>query len=200
MIKNIVFDVGKVLVSFEPRQYLENLGYDEQTQKAVYDAMFGHTLWNETDRGVMSDEELIDGFTANAPAYGEQIREAYQKVGDTIELLPHTMKWITSLKERGYCLYIISNYGKYAYEQTKHKMEFLPYMDGTIFSYRYKIIKPDLKIYEQLLKEYHLNAEECVFIDDRLKNVEAAKEAGYQGIQFRDYAQAKLELDKLLKQ
>ena len=58
MIKNIVFDVGKVLVSFEPEQMLEKLGYDENVRKNVMKAVFSNPLWRENDRGVLSTEEL----------------------------------------------------------------------------------------------------------------------------------------------
>ena len=78
-------------------------------------------------------------------------------------------------------------------------MDFLQYMDGTVFSYQYQIIKPDVRIYEQLLKNYDLRAEECVFIDDKAENVEAAKAAGYQGIVFTDYETVKEQLEEILR-
>lgn len=199
MIRNIVFDVGKVLVTYEPEQHLKKLGYDEITRKKVMEAMFSHPLWNENDRGVMTDEELLAGFIENAPEYESQIREAFQKIEGTIELMPHSMEWIQGLKEKGYQLYIISNYGAYTYQQTVHKLRFLPYIDGAIFSFQYKMIKPDAKIYEKLLEEFQLKAEECVFIDDSLANVAAAEQAGFHGIQFQNYEQADAQLRELLK-
>ena len=198
-IKNIVFDVGKVLVYFEPEWIMDNLGYDEEVKAVLRKAMFEDPLWNEVDRGVLSTNELVEAFTKNAPDYEKEIREAYLHVGDSIELLPHAVEWTSSLKERGYHLYIISNYGEYTLEQTKSKMDFLEYMDGAIFSYQYQIIKPDKRIYEQLLKNYDLKAEECVFIDDKAENVEGAKAAGYQGIVFTSYEEVQEELEKLLR-
>ena len=198
MIKNIVFDVGKVLVSFEPEQYLKDLGYDEITRKIVMSSIFKSPLWDENDRGVMSTQELADGFVANAPEYETQIREAFKQVGGTIELMPHAVKWVEDLKARGYHLYIISNYGEYTYEQTEHKLKFLPYMDGIIFSFQYKMLKPQREIYETLLQKFQLEPEECVFIDDRLENVEGAKKSGFHGIQFHNYEQASSELNQLL--
>ena len=198
MIKNIVFDVGKVLVSYEPEQYLKKIGYDEEICAQVMKAVFNSQLWIENDRGSLSIKELEDSFVANAPRYESYIREVFRNAGGTIDLLPHTMKWVKDLKARGYHLYIISNYGEYLYQQTEHKMQFLPYMDGVIFSYRHKMIKPEKAIYEKLLSEFHLNPEECVFIDDCLKNVEAAKKVGLYGIQFKNFEQANDELEKLL--
>ena len=198
-IKNIVFDVGKVLVYFEPEWIMEKLGFEEEVKTILRRAMFEHTLWNEVDRGVLSTDELVAAFAKNAPDYENEIREAYLHVGDSIELLPHAVEWTASLKKRGYQLYIISNYGEYTLEQTREKMDFLQYMDGAIFSYQYQIIKPDKRIYEQLLKNYNLKAEECVFIDDKLENVAGAKAVGYQGIVFTSYEEVQEKLEELLR-
>lgn len=199
MVKNIVFDVGKVLVYFEPDWIMDKLGFSLETKAVLRKAMFEDPLWNEVDRGVMTTEELVDAFAKNAPDYEAEIRETYLHVGDSIELLPHAVEWTSSLKKRGYHLYIISNYGEYTLEQTKAKMDFLEYMDGAIFSYQYQIIKPDSRIYEQLLKNYDLKAAECVFIDDKAENVEGAKAVGYQGIVFKDYEEAKEQLEEILR-
>lgn len=198
-IKNIVFDVGKVLVYFEPEWIMNKLGYSEETQAVLRKAMFEDPLWNEVDRGVMTTEELVAAFSKNAPEYATEIRDTYLHVGDSIEMLPHAMEWVAGLKERGYHLYIISNYGEYTLEQTQAKMGFLKYMDGAIFSYQYQIIKPDARIYEQLLKNYNLKAEECVFIDDKPENVEGAKAVGYEGVVFTTYEEVKEQLEKLLR-
>lgn len=198
MIKNIIFDAGNVLVTFDPDRYLEKLGYDDLTKKKVEEAVFKHPLWNENDRGLLSDEELLNGFVANAPEYKEQINEAFEKIGDAIELLPHTMEWIKGLKTKGYNLYVLSNYGEYTFKQSKHKLQFLPYMDGTIFSFEYKVIKPEKEIYELLLNKFDLKPEESLFIDDKLENVEAARALGFSGIQFQNYEQVKNELEGVL--
>lgn len=198
-IKNIVFDVGKVLVYFEPDWIMNKLGFTEETKAVLRKAMFEDPLWNEVDRGVLSTEELVAAFAKNAPEYEKEIRDTYLRVGDSIELLPHAVEWTASLKEKGYHLYIISNYGEYTLEQTKEKMDFLKYMDGAIFSYQYQIIKPDARIYEQLLKNYDLKAQECVFIDDKAENVEAAKTLGYQGIVFTTYEAVTKELEEILR-
>lgn len=199
MIKNIIFDVGKVLVYFEPAQHLKNLGYDEATRTAVMDAVFGNPMWDENDRGSMSPAEFEEAFVANAPEYEMQIREAFQTVEGTIDLLPHSLEWVQEMKARGYHLYILSNYGEHTLDKTKHKLKFLPYMDGVIFSYEYKVIKPEREIYEILLRKFGLDPEECVFIDDRKENLKTAEEFGIRGILFQTYEQARDELDQMLR-
>lgn len=200
MIKNIVFDVGKVLVYYEPDWLMDKLGYDEETKKRMKAAMFHSAAWDEGDRGVLSKEELLETFIANDPEIEEQICFCYEHVEGAIELMPHVIEWMEDLKSRGYHLYVISNYGENTFEKTVDKMAFIPYMEGMIFSYQYKMIKPDLIIYEQLLKEYNLDGSECVFIDDRQVNIDAAVEAGFAaGVLFQDYEQAKSDLNVLLE-
>lgn len=199
MIKNIIFDIGRVLVTFDPIQYVNSLGFDEETARAVVGAIFHDPLWIETDRGVIPVEEFEEAFVANAPDYEPQIREAYRKMGRMIQLMPHTMPWVKALKERGYRLYVLSNYGEYLFLKSKDRLDFMPYMDGAVISYQIQMIKPDREIYEYLLKKYDLSPEECVFIDDRPENVEGAKAVGMSGILFENFEQASGELEKMLK-
>lgn len=148
---------------------------------------------------MLSPEELLEAFIANNPAYEKEIRQVIDAVGDTISLMPYTVEWVKGLKEKGYHLYILSNYAEYTYEKTSHKMEFLPYMDGVVFSYRCKLIKPEKEIYEYICKTYELKPEESVFLDDRKDNVEAARNMGMHGIVFENYAQGSETLEQLLK-
>ena len=198
MIKNIIFDVGRVLVTFDPVQYVNSLGFDEETSRAVVGAIFHDQLWIETDRGVIPVEEFEDAFVANAPEYEAQIRKAYREMGRIIQLMPHTMSWVKTLKERGYRLYVLSNYGEYLFLRSKDRLDFMPYMDGAVISYQIQMIKPDREIYEHILNKYGLEPEECVFIDDRPENVEGAKLVGMSGIRFETFEQANGELQRLL--
>ena len=104
------------------------------------------------------------------------------------------------LKARGYHVYILSNYSENMLDQTKDKLKFLPLMDGVVFSYKIKKMKPDPEIYEYLCDEYWLEPEESVFIDDRPVNIKGAETCGIHGIVFRSYEQAKKELDEFLKE
>ena len=199
MIKNIIFDIGRVLVTFDPIQYVNSLGFDEETARAVVGAIFHDPLWIETDRGVIPVEEFEEAFVANAPDYEPQIREAYRKMGRMIQLMPHTMPWVKALKERGYRLYVLSNYGEYLFLKSKDRLDFMPYMDGAVISYQIQMIKPDREIYEYILNKYGLLPEESVFIDDRPENVEGAKAVGMSGILFENFEQTSGELEKMLK-
>ena len=174
MIRNIIFDIGKVLVSYEPDAYMDRLGLDEKAKAAINQAMFQNKLWDESDQGLGTPEELLQKFIAGAPEYAEEITKIHQTVGETVELMPYAMEWILDLKARGYHVYIISNYAENMYNQTKDKLAFLPLMDDVVMSYTIKKMKPDPAIYNYLCDENWLEPEESVFIDDRQENVNGA--------------------------
>lgn len=199
MIKNIVFDVGQVLMSYTPENYLKNLGFSEKTVQTLRKAIFESTLWEASDRGILSTEEIWNGFRKNAPGFEKEVQMVYDNLGDVVELMPYAEGWIKNLKEQGYHLYILSNYAEHTYQLSSHKMKFLPYMDGTLFSYVYKMAKPDHEIYETLCTMYQLNPGKTVFFDDREENIEGAKACGIHGILFQNHEQAKKDLETLLK-
>lgn len=200
MIKNIIFDVGKVLVKWEPERAMRELGMSEETIAAVMAATVNSKEWDETDRGVWSNEEILAAFIGKAPEYETEIRKFWGNLDLAVRPFSYVKDWITELKEQGYHLYILSNYGEWTYQKTKEALSFEQKMDGALFSYRVKCIKPDQKIYQTLLQMFGLKAEECVFLDDREENIEGARQAGIHGIVFNGYEEAKKSLEELLRQ
>lgn len=196
MIKNIILDVGKVLVEWEPRVAMRKLGFDDEAIQVVAETTAESEDWNELDRGAKDDDALLTGFIAKAPEYEEQIRLFWENLGTAIWQYDYVRPWIRSMKECGYHVYILSNYGHWTYEKTQEALSFLEDVDGAVFSYQVKQIKPNPDIYQTLLEKYQLKAEECVFLDDRQDNIEAACEQGINGIQFTGYEDALVELKK----
>ena len=82
-------------------------------------------------------------------------------------------------------------------DRNKKEMTFLKYMDGTVFSCDVKMLKPEHQIYEKVLEQFSLKAEESVFIDDRPENCQGAREVGIRAIEFKNFKQATEELEKL---
>lgn len=200
MIKNIIFDVGKVLVEWEPDVAMRKLGFDEETVKAVSEATIETNDWNESDRSVLSDEEQLQVFIEKAPAYEKEIRLFWDHVGTAIWQYDYVKGWMQELKDRGYRLYILSNYARRTYAQTRENaLSFLEDVDGQIFSFEVHQIKPEPEIYQTLLEKFDLKPEECVFLDDRAENIRGAEAAGIHGIQFTGYEAAKAKLEEKLK-
>ena len=111
--------------------------------------------------------------------------------------MEYAQTWTKYLKEKGYHLYILSNYSTYMLEQTKKNMSFLKNMDGEVFSCDVKVIKPEQEIFQLLIDRYHLDPKKSVFLDDRADNCEAAVRAGMKAIVFKNLKQAASELEKL---
>lgn len=197
MIKNIIFDIGNVLLGFDYLRFFQSFGYDEKTVERLAKATAQSPDWNELDRGVLNYEEVLQRFIANDPALEPVILKTFANLNGLLSRYDYAIPWIQVLKEKGYKVYYLSNFFRKAEVDCAETMDFLPYMDGGILSYRDKVTKPDSAIYQLLLSRYGLKAEESVFMDDTEKNVIGARREGIHGIVFQDKAQACEELRKL---
>lgn len=197
MIKNIIFDIGNVLTDFCWKQFYASFGYGDETLKRLAKATVESSVWDEVDRGVWNDEELIDGFIRNDPSLEPELRRIFRNVHGIVSKREYAIPWIKNLQKAGYRCFYLSNFSYRAHTDCTDALDFLEYMDGGILSYQDKVIKPDSRIYKLLLDRYGLKAEECVFLDDTEKNLSAAAELGIHTILFQDREQAVLELEKL---
>lgn len=197
MIKNVIFDVGLVLVDFDWKSVFEELGIAGAAFEAVAEATVLSREWNEFDRGVMSDPDILAGFIAHAPEHEEQIRAFWSCMGKTIRTYPYSRNWLRGLEESGFHTYLLSNFPGELYRQSEAEMSFVREVSGALFSYTVKTVKPEPEIYRILMERYGLKAPECVFIDDRPVNLVTARELGMETIHFTGYEQAVEELKKL---
>ena len=198
MIKNIVFDVGMVLADFCWEKAMHELGFYGEAFERIADATVRSEAWRDFDRSLKSDEEIFAAFIAKEPELEAEIRLFWEHVADVIERYPYAEAWVRSFKEQGYHCYVLSNYGRRTYDLTKQKLTFLKLMDGVLFSWQVKQLKPEPEIYQTLLERYHLKPEECVFLDDNQDNVAAAERIGMHAIQFTGKEEAERELRRLL--
>lgn len=196
MIKNIIFDVGKVLVEWDCDSAFRKLGFDEKTLEAVAEATVRSADWNEFDRSILSAEEQLAFFIRKAPEYEQEIRLFWNNIEKAIYQYDYSKKWIGALKEKGYHVYILSNYAGHTYEKTTKALSFLEDVDGAVFSFQVHQIKPEPEIYRSLLDKFHLEPTECVFLDDRQENLDAAKKQGINGILFCTYGEAVQQLEE----
>lgn len=198
MIQNVIFDVGMVLVNFAWERVMRNLGIAGEDFDAVADATVRNSLWGEHDSGRMSDEEVLAAFIAENPSQEKNIRLFWEHIGDTIQCFPYTHDWVRSCKEKGLGCYILSNYSKRTYELTKEELSFEKLMDGVLFSYQVKMVKPEPGIFREFLTRFSLRPEECIFFDDSSRNVEAAKAEGIHAFLFTTQEDAQKELERLI--
>lgn len=197
MITTIILDIGQVLAEFGWKEYTENLGFSEEVTTRLQKATVLSKWWNEVDRGKMSDEQLIAACCQEDPKLEKEIKQFFKGIEYIVKEYDYAPNFIIALKEAGYQVYILSNYGKRPFSYARERFKFLPLVDGSVISYEVNYIKPEKEIYEILLKKYKLVPQKAVFLDDRLENVEAAKAFGIKGIQFTSLNQALKELQEL---
>lgn len=197
MIRNIVFDIGNVLVAFDWKGYFTGFGYSQDVVDRLAKATVLTENWLEYDRGVLSEEEVLQRFIDRDPQLEPLIRESLSSHTGLLVMYDYAIPWIQELKSKGYGVYYLSNYSYPAYRDCSEEMKFIPYTDGGILSFQEHLVKPDAAIYELLLERYDLKAKECVFLDDTEKNIIGARNVGMQGIVFRNKQQAEEELRRL---
>ena len=190
MIKNIILDVGKVLIEWEPALAMRKLGFDESTVSAVMAATADSPDWRESDRSILSPEEMLAKFIFNSPAYEKEIRMFWENIHLSAKQYKYARPWIQSMKSCGYHVYILSNYAYWTYLHTQETLSFLQDVDGALFSFEGHQLKPEPEIYRTLCARFDLRPDECIFLDDCPENVEGAKAVGMEAICFTTYNEA----------
>lgn len=197
MIKTVIFDIGNVLTYFQWEKFYRGFGFSETVYEKLVQATVMNEAWDELDRGKLTTAEVIDLFIKNAPDIANEIYQVFENVNEIVIKADHAIPWITSLKEKGYQVLVLSNFSEKVYEDCGEALSFLPYTDGGILSYKDKVVKPMPEIYQILLERYQLQADECVFVDDLQRNIDAAKKFGIHTVLFTEYEKAVEDLKEL---
>jgi len=195
-IKNIVFDFGGVLVDWNPEYFYQTV-FDDNTELHHFLNEVCTLDWNlEQDRG-RTFEEGIKKLQKKHPDYKEEIA-MYLEGFDVMlkEEISDNTQLIEPLKENHH-VYGLTNCSAETITIIEDKFSFPHKLEGIVVSGREKTVKPHARIYEILLERYNLNAEECVFVDDRKENIEGAQKVGLKGIHFSDGTNLKKEFEKL---
>ena len=200
MIKNIVFDIGNVLVDFGWAPFFERFNLTKEEFDRVAKATVYDPVWNEIDRGVMSEEEVLEKFIENDPGIEDKLREMYKDFNGLLKMYEYTRGWIKDLQNRGYKVYCLSNMSHKAVRECWDALCFIEELDGYILSCDINITKPEPGIYKALFDKYNLKPSECIFLDDLEKNIKGAEEMGMHGIVFKNVKQAEADIEKIVKE
>ena len=184
MIKNVVLDMGNVLLDYNPR-FVLNMFCSSGEEKEIIDReLFNGPEWKMGDRGDIKDKDRFDLVKGRVPEqYHAALKNCADNWGICMTPLDGAKEFCERIKDSGYGIYILSNASDLFYE---YFPKFLPldFFDGVFVSANYHMIKPDVAIYKKFLEEYGLSADECLFIDDRADNIAGAKAAGFATFQF----------------
>jgi 2-haloacid dehalogenase len=196
-IRAVVFDLGGVLIDWDPRHLYRTIFADET---AMEDFLRTVTTpeWNRAQDAGRPWAEAVEELIARHPERREQI-EAYrtrwmEMLGDAIQ---PTVDILDELRATDVDLYALSNWSAETFPVARPRYPFLEWFDGIVISGEERLIKPDPRIFHVLLQRYALEAGETVFIDDQVANVEAAESVGLVGIRFVDGPQLRADLRSL---
>ena len=182
MIRNIIFDLGNVLLSFRPSEYLDKNEYSDELKAKILSDIFHSREWLELDNGDITLSEAIESIAERSDLTREEIAHIFDLRTDIMVPLDQNVKLLPELKQRGFRLYYLSNFPADIFHEIKSSNNFFNYFDGGVISAEVRHSKPGNRIYEILLKKYSLNAEESLFIDDLEENVKAARAIGMNAI------------------
>ena len=198
-INTVIFDIGGVMVGLGRLHFFEQFGYSPQMCERLLSSTMKSPHWKELDRGVLTDEEVIDRFVKDAPELETEIRRSMENVHGIVYRLETSIPWIEELRESGRRVLYLSNYSMKVANDNEDAMDFLSHMDGGLLSCDYKVIKPDPAFYMILIEKYDLEPSECVFLDDLEDNLAAARSLGIHTILVKDHEQAAADLKALLE-
>jgi len=199
MIKNIIFDLGNVLIKFKPHEFLLRFTNDREYIDQFVSKITRSKTWLELDRGTFSLESARNIFLSKYPLEKKFIEQFFDQWMDMLTPIEKNIEILGELKELGYKTYILSNYIKEAFSFVSSKYNFFSLFDGQIISGVENIIKPEKAIYDLLLSRYNLLPEESLFIDDVLFFLKPAKKLGMKTIWCQPETDLREELRKFME-
>ena len=182
MIRNVIFDLGNVLISFRPSEYLDTKEYLLEKKETILKDIFNAREWIQLDNGDITLSEAIDSINERSYLTKEEIAHIFNLRTDLMVPLDQNVNLLPDLKKRGYRLFYLSNFPIDIFHEVKSGYYFFNYFDGGIISAEVRFSKPHKRIYEILLEKYSLLPEESLFIDDLEINVKAAMSVGMKGL------------------
>ena len=196
-LETVVFDLGGVLVDWNPR-YLYRKVFATEEEMEHFLTTVATPEWHvEQDRG-RTTEEATALLISQYPRYEREIRAYYGRWDETFGgPIPGTVEVLEEVRETGLPLYALTNWSAETFPLARRQYDFLGWFDEIIVSGEERVIKPDRKIYDALIRRTGLDPTTTVFIDDSRPNVIAAEELGFTAIAFRDSANLREELVRL---
>ena len=198
-IKNIVFDIGQVLLTFNPEQYLrDQFNLSTGQIKEIAKETFRSSVWLDLDRGKISKNEAAEIFAERLPEYSQVLIEGVLNWEEILNPIEPNIEILKNLRNNdAYEVYALSNFNDESYQVAKGEFSFLNLFKGEIISGEVGYIKPEPEIYKLLLERFDLKPAETLFIDDSRDNILAAEEFGIKTIHYRSPEQLQREIKHL---
>ena len=196
MIKNIIFDMGNVLLDYNPQAAMQMLGINEKAKPVIMKELFGGNEWVQLDLGNISVDKAYESIKQRIPEeYHTDLRKCIDGWDVCMVPVDGAKEFCEAVKSEGFGVYVLSNAHISFYSYFPRYFD-LDFFDGVVVSADVHTVKPDIKIYKHLLEKYSLKAEECLFIDDRADNVDGALKSGMKAVQFKnDFEEIKKSIE-----
>ncbi len=194
-VRVVVFDLGGVLVDWNPRYLLRKVmpGREAEMETILADVL-NHD-WNLARDAGDSWPDAMDELVATYPQWAEIFRAYDERWDETIGgEKSETVAILAELRDAGVPLYALSNWSEEKFPRAEERFDWLGWFDGVVVSGRVKLIKPDAAIFRYLLDTYGLVADEILFIDDHEPNIVSARALGIRAHHFRDATSLREEL------
>ncbi|MFO7815648.1 MAG: HAD family phosphatase [Halanaerobiales bacterium] len=186
MVKNVVFDLGNVLLDFNPDKIIADHIEDEKLQQKISKNIFESREWLLLDKGEISTSKATEIFIKRQPKNEKLIKKIMKNWKYYLKPIKYNIKVLKKLAKMPLDIYLLSNFHKDAFEEVHKKNDFFEHFEGMIISYQVKAIKPDREIYEKLIESFDISVNNILFIDDSLENIQVAAELGFKTIHFND--------------
>jgi HAD superfamily hydrolase (TIGR01509 family) len=185
LLKNIVFDIGGVLLEYKPQEYLAKK-YAMDLAWDLLHLIYLSDEWGMLDKGDLTFEEARERFKAKRPDLASHIDflTSRESLSELLQPMPDTVELMKELKKEGRNIYILSNYSPEGFSWLEEKNDFLHLADGMVISGIANISKPAPEIYQLLARRHKIDPKLSVFFDDNSVNVEAARKEGFHSFVF----------------
>ena len=184
---NIILDMGNVLLEWNKDKILRGVVKTEKDFMILDKAIFQSGLWERLDLGTLTREELVLKVVSMIGSiYQEKVQEVVWNWPSYIEIYTEVFPLLVRLKEKGHRIFVLSNTSPVFYELLKDQLSPLNgILDGFVLSCDIKVIKPDRKMFEEILHKYQLDPANCVFLDDIADNTKMAESLGIRAYQVK---------------
>lgn len=197
MPNTVVFDLGNVLVRWNPRLLYEQLIADAEELEQFFETVITHDWIREQDAG-RSFDRGIALLTAQFPHYAAEIRAFWERWEEMVPgPIDGTVQILSELKDRETPVYALTNWSHETFPIARPRFPFFDWFDGIVVSGEIGLLKPDARIYRHLLERFGLAADDCVFIDDTAANVAGAEAVGITGLHFQSPEKLRRDLGGL---
>lgn len=198
MIRNIVFDIGNVLVRWDPVLIVERtFGEERTTDKLVRSIFPGDNIWIPLNLGEMTAEEAMRSYRNTLGFTKAETDQLWHNILDSQSLFAETVELMENLSKAGFRIFALSDNVHEIVAHIKSRYDFWRFFEGAVISAELGLMKPDESIFRHLLSEYDLDAEETLFMDDMPKNVAGASALGINAFQFSTAKAAKEKMTQL---